>query len=311
MLTRSHRVGGAVAIASLLGLADAAGAGVSLRSTIGPSAGNHNPGGGSISIAYLGGGFFLGTDNTVLAESDQFQFTGMNGAGDQQTMTYSYDAAAQSDYGVLRARFSHSLTNSFHNPANTRWIDDQTTGVPSYFTGQSFTRFNDDITVAAAGDAASVSFVMRITGEVSSVPLGSFGQIALWRELPSGGTTTFERFNSFEGSGPLTVDELVETPTFALNNGVVSVGLGLQTWLTMDLTDDGFPDGSDASLSVDAFNTMRIADIIIRDAAGNELDATSIMGSSGLDYLAFIPTPGAASLLGAAAAMTLPRRRRA
>ncbi len=310
MFTRSQRVRGAVATLSLLGITAAGNAGVSLNSTIGPSAGNRNPG-GSISIGYLGGGFFQATDNSVLAEADQFQFTGMNGAGAQQTMMYSYDAAAQSDHGVLRARFSHSLTNMFYNPANTRWIDDQTNGVPSYFSGQSFARFSDDITVAAAGDAASVSFVMRITADVSAVPLGSFGQLALWRELPSGATTTFARYNHFEGSGPNSIDQLVETPTFALENGVVSVGMGLQTWLTMDLSDDGFAEGSDASLSVDAFNTMRIADIIVRDAAGNELDATSITGSSGLDYLAFVPPPGTTTLFGVAAFLALPRRRRA
>lgn len=298
----------AAAVLSLLAMT--AHAAVSLRSTLSPQAGNHNPGGGSISVASLTGGFFLATDNSIIAETEQFSFSGLNASGNPQTMTYEFDGAVRSDFGSLRARFRSSLDNKYYNPTNTRWIDDPTNGSPSFFSGQSFASFTDDITIAASGQAASVSFVVRVTGEISAVPAGGFGQVALWRVF-DGGSSGFRSFNNSEGAGPLVLDELVTTPSFTVVDGVASVGLGLQTWVTMDLRDAGFADGSDATVQSDAFNTLRIVDIIVRDASGAVLDTSSVVGQSGLDYLAFIPTPGSGALLAIGAALGATRRRRA
>lgn len=283
-------------------------AGVQVESTVAPSAGNHNPG-GSISISSLTGGFFRIHDNSVLAENGSFQFTGLDGAGAMQTMTYTFDGAAQSDYGLLRSRFRSTIDNAYFNPSNTRWIDDQSAGSPSYFTGQSFARFSDEITVQTSGVAASISFGVRITGEISATPVGSAGQIVLWRELPSGGTSNFRTITNPGGSGPLSVDEIVQTPTFAISDGVAHIGLALQSLVSISLNDAGLPDGASADISSDAFNTMRIVEMTVRDAGGAVLEIHSVTGQSGLDYVAFVPTPGAVALL-ACSALVGGRRRR-
>lgn len=308
MLTHAQRGRTPLACAVLaLGCAVSHGA-VRVESTVAPSAGNHNPG-GSISVASLTGGFFRIHDSTVLAETGSFQFSGLDGAGAMQTMTYTFDGAAQSDYGLLRSRFRSTIDNAYFNAANTRWIDDHATGSPSYFTGQSFARFSDEITVQASGAAASISFGVRITGEISATPVGSAGQIVLWRELPSGGTSNFRTITNPGGSGPLLVDEIVQTPTFAITDGLAHIGLGLQSLVSFSLNDSGLPDGASHEISSDAFNTMRIVEMIVRDASGGVLEIHSVTGQSGLDYVAFVPTPGTGAIL-ACSALLAGRRRR-
>jgi hypothetical protein len=290
------------AIAGLLSIIPTASAGV-LTSTVVAGALDYNPPPyNSYSEHDLGSS--TRHDNGALSFNSSYSFNGVNGSGAASTMTYSVAGSAQSDYGVLRASFNTSLTNAFYNQANAAYNPATLTGVPNGFNGQSNAEFADTLNVTGGAGIASIRLVVGMSGTLSqsgsAYPFAA-GYAALWQTYPQGYYSIIPGARSDTSPGGNYEQQIVTDP-FVVTNGQANVDLLLQaytSWQIFGYYGQYLADGSSVSSSINFSNTVRVVGVEAFDVSGNQVQLTSVIGTSGTTYYGpatAAPEPGSVVL---------------
>ncbi len=95
------------------------------------------------------------TDNSTASAYAMPSFTGMDGMGNTQTMTFTGSTVSQSDYGRLHVLTTGTLANSYYNVNNQPYANANgniinTAGSPTSLTTLGFAVFNDTLQYGGA-----------------------------------------------------------------------------------------------------------------------------------------------------------------
>jgi hypothetical protein len=254
----------------------------SLSTIIEADAGNYYAPGHSISTKILASG-----GNSL---SNTYAFTGLDGNGTTGTMSYVVNAKAVASYGSIGASFTATLSNTIYNANNVQWVTNSS-GVPDYFDGQADASFSDTLMVQGGSGLSSIKLLVHLNGTLSAVPYYpyGYGYVALWYQLPGGGTTIFRQISA-NAQSATPVDEMVMTPAFAVSaQGTAKVYVLLQAYAAWELFGQTIPDHQVVPESVNFADTLGVVQVQGFDASGQPVALTSAMGSSGTSYA--VPAP--------------------
>jgi len=252
------------------------------------------------------------TGNSAVSAFGSHAFTGMDGAGDPQTMTFTGTTIAQSDYGRLHSYTSGTLLNSFYNASNAPYADSNGNvingaGAPSTLTALGFASFDD--TLQYGGDLQAgykARYLFHIDGTNSGT--GAAADLAVDIDGAPG-----DAFFDFD-PGP--IDTVWATKDFDIN-GITPQTIHVQFSDQVVLNTFDLTDGQDYSGTSDFSSTATLAGIQVVDAAGNPVTGWTVTSGSGTVYPmitpAATPEPGVTALLlgaGVPASLLALRRRR-
>lgn len=139
---------------------------------------------------------------------------------------------------------------------------------------------------------SSIKLLLHLRGTLSAVPYYPYGSgsVALWYQLPGGGTTTFLQINANSLSGT-SVDQMVTTPAFTVSaQGTANVYVLLQAYAEWDLFGNNIPDHQIVPESVNFADTLGVVQVQGLDASNNPVTLTSAVGSSGTSYTVSPPS---------------------
>jgi hypothetical protein len=221
--------------------------------------------------------------------------TGLDQNGATATTTIDYASQAQASLaGGLKAEASISGSNFFWNSANAPYVNadasENAGGTPNFYSASSYSWVRDTLSVSGGPDLASVQFVFHLDGTL----VGTAGEETnAWMSFSAGPTASsssqslFSTGTQLNGSHPLiSLDQDVTSGMFNLVNGEVFLDLRLSTWADFgDLWGNSLsqpvgvvPDGSASS---SFFNTVKIAQVLGFNAAGEQVSLYSVKGSDG------------------------------
>jgi hypothetical protein len=250
------------------------------------------------------------SDNSTASASITQSFSGLDGAGNPQTMTFNGSAVSRSDYGSLHVLTTGSLTNSYYNASNSAYVDgsgglNDPNGSPTSLSSLGFAIFSDTLQY---GGALQSGYTARYIFHVDGTNSGTGAAADLAVNVDSNPGNAFFDFNN----GPFTADWA--TSNFAIN-GVTPQNIYVQfsdqvVFNTFDLTD-----GQSYTGQSDFASTLTLAAIEVFDQNGNMASGWTVSSASGTVYNAIgaVPEPGAMTLfagLGVTGGGLLLRRRR-
>ena len=275
-------------------------------------AGNIPSGGGRITPATLSAQHAFG--NSLIKTSATQSFTGQDRGGQQQTMTFTGQAAAQSDYTGLHVSASASLTNSYWN-FNTRPYADQNgnvinygiipPGSPTFLLATSSASFNDTLHY---GGALQSGYMARYLFQVDGTNSGAGAEAHL------SVTVDGNPGDSFSDSQSGSLSTTWATKDYAVN-GVspqkISVVFQAATVFDTPILNDGQNYAGASNFS----DTATLAGIELVDQNGALASGWTVTSASGTKYNAIqgtTPAPSSALtlLLGAIPGVTVLLRRR-
>jgi len=272
-----------------------------LRSSVINQALNNSPPSPFNSAPFLD--FLTRTDNSILSLNESYTFSGQSAPAIPATMAYSVNSSVQSDYGILRTVQNTSINNVFFDPDNPDFESTTGLGVPDGFRTQSFSSFEDELTVIGDPELAEIRLVVRMTGELSqNSPEGTL-------QGGGGSISLFQGFSAILGSGVSTspggtIDQLVTTDPFPVVSGQAHIRLSLFAFVNWQIVDQFtfeqlIADGSSVSTSIDFSNTASVVDVEGFDDVGNPVSITSVTGQSGTVYrtTSANPVPEPSSIL--------------
>ncbi|MCW3051653.1 MAG: hypothetical protein JWN14_823 [Chthonomonadales bacterium] len=274
---------------------------------------------GSTSIVGVTNGGFIGSldrhdvsDNSTVTASATQTFTGLDRAGDTQTMTFSGTTISRSDYGSLHVYTTGSLLNSYYNASNAPYADHNgnfinPAGSPTSLTALGFATFGDTLQYGGTLQAGyKARYIFHIDGTNSGT--GAAADLAVDIDGAPG--------DSFFDFDPGHISTNWATKDFDIN-GITPQTIHVQfsdqvVFDTFDLTD-----GQNYSGTSDFSSTATLAGIQVVDAAGNPVSGWTVTSGSGTVYPmitpADTPEPGVTALLlsaGVPASLLALRRRR-
>jgi len=249
-------------------------------------------------------------DNSTVSAAAMRDFTGMDRAGNMQTMTFTGNTVATADYGSLHCYTSGALTNSYYNAANPSYSDTNgnvinPAGSPYGLVSLGFATFNDTLQYGGALQSGyRAKYIFHVDGTNSGA--GALADLAVNVDANPG-----EAF--FAGDvGPFTADWV--TQEYAIN-GVTPQQITVQfsdqvVFNTADLTD-----GQNYTGISDFSSTLKLTGIEVVDANDNPVSGWTVTSASGTLYplAAATPEPGVTALLlslGLPASLFAFRRRR-
>ncbi len=221
----------------------------------------------------------------LLAELAPQTFSGVDGSGSPQTMTFSGTAQARSAFGVLRVSSEGQLLNSFYNAGNDPFYRPDTqalnpNGVPDQLAMTAQASFEDYLQFGGFASQFSAQYFFRITGTMSGfIQPRVFFQIdshPLEAWLPPAGH-----------SGP--IQETWATQRYPVTS-LVPVRFWLNAVARFELNTQNWPEGSNVTGSANFGNTVVLGAIIITDEDENIVTGWTLDSDSGTDYLALIDT---------------------
>jgi len=264
---------------------------------------------GFFDFAYVG-------DNSVATATATKSFTGMDGAGNTQTMTFSGTTVSQSNYGQLHVLTTGSLTNSYYNPANPDYFAANgdvanPAGSPSTLNSLGFAIFNDTLQYGGTLQAGyQARYIFHIDGTNSGT--GAAADLAV--NIGSGGTfNDFDAFFDFQNGF---LDTTWGTKGFDVN-GITPQDINIQfsDQVVFDLYN--LTDGQDYQGKSDFSATVTLTGIEMVDKNGTPVSGWTVSSASGTQYAQILPSavpePGSIALLagiGAPGALLWSRRRK-
>lgn len=252
-------------------------------------------------------------DNTPITAAATQSFTGLDGMGNSQTMTFSGNVASRSDYGGLHLFASGSLNNSYYNASNPAYADmygnyvKDPNGSPTTLISLGLAYFTD--TLQYGGDLKSgykARYIFHIDGTNSGTGVGA----SLGVTVDNNPSQAFTAFND----GSISTDWV--TADFDVN-GIVpqSINVGFAAEVAFDTFN--LTDGQDYTGQSDFSSTAKLEGIELVDANGNLASGWTVTSASGTKYNTIqgtsVPEPGSVALflsLGASGAGFLLRSRK-
>jgi hypothetical protein len=252
----------------------------------------------SLSFGYV-------TDNTVASASvNNVQFTGMDGNGDQQTMTFSGWTNSQSDYGQLHNATSVTIGNTYYNANNPDYDPTTGQGSPTSLDSLGFSIFSDTLQFGGVLEAGyQARYIFHLDGSVT-------GNLTDYEGADIGVTIAGNyEDQAWLGDGTYSLD--YATQSYAVNGTTpqdIDVQFSTQSYANMA----DYPDGSNLSGISDFSNTMTLAGIEMLDANGNLVTGWTVSSASGTQYNQILstPEPAPAIALGVGVLALIRRRRK-
>lgn len=249
-------------------------------------------------------------DNSTSSASASLSFTGLDGAGNTQTLNFTGTTIARADYGSLHSYTTGSLVNSYYNASNPAYADNDgntinTAGSPKALYSLGFAWFND--TLQYGGDLQAgykARYIFHVDGTNSGV--GALADLGVTVDGQPG-----DSFFDFD-SGPFAADWVTKDYDI---NGITPQTINVQfsDQVVFDLSN--LTDGQNYSGTSDFSSTATLAGIQVVDASGKPVSGWTVTSGSGTVYplLQDTPEPGVTALL---FSLTLPasfllRRRKA
>jgi len=252
------------------------------------------------------------TGNLTASAFGTQAFTGLDGAGNTQTETFTGTTIAQSDYGRLHSYTSASLLNSYYNASNPAYANPDGSvgnpaGSPSTFTALGFASFDDTLQYGGALQAGyKARYIFHIDGTNSG--MGAAADLAVDVDGKPG-----DAFFDFD---PGFLSTNWATKDFDIN-GITPQTIHVQFSDQVVFDTFNLTDGQDYSGTSDFSSTATLAGIQVVDAAGNPVSGWTVTSGSGTVYpmvtVADTPEPGVTALLlgaGVPASLLVLRRRR-
>jgi hypothetical protein len=256
--------------------------------------------------------FNSATDGSaVTASVSNAQFTGMDGAGNTQTMTFSGTAYTQSNFGQIHSSTSMSVANTYYNQNNTPYYNSQgqanAAGSPDNVDSLSIGYFTDVLQFGGALQAGyQARYIFHIDGDITgniTEPNGALADMGV--QIANNPDQLFFAY----GNGPYTADWV--TNTYEINgvdpqtiNVEFSTQAFVDTW--------AYPDGSNIGGSTDFQNTLTLAGIEVVNQYGQDVTGWTVSSASGTQYtqLHTVPGPSSAFTIMALGVSTIARRRK-
>ena len=248
-------------------------------------------------------------DNSLSSTAATQSFTGMDRSSSMRTMTFGGSVDAQADYGVLRARASADLTNSYYNSSNPAYVTPSgqladSNGSPTYLAAAGFASFTDTLSFTGVHPGDKVRYIFHVDG----IATGDNTLANLSINVNSASAGFFSNF----ATGPFAADWVSSDLDVygASSQQTLAATFSAQiNYLTPNIAD-----GTNLSGNSDFFSTARLSGIQVVDSGGNPTGGWSALASSGTqyNYLVQVPEPGALALtlLGTAGFAMRPRRRK-
>jgi hypothetical protein len=249
-------------------------------------------------------------DNSTVSAAATHDFTGLDRAGNTQTMTFTGNTVATADYGSLHCYTSGSLTNSYYSAANPSYSDINgnvinPAGSPGALVSLGFATFNDTLQYGGALQSGyKAKYIFHVDGTNSGT--GALADLGVTVDAnPS------EAF--FAGDiGPFAADWV--TQEYAIN-GVTPQQINVQFSDQVVFDTVALTDGQNYTGVSDFSSTLKLTGIEVVDADGNPVSGWTVTSASGTRYplAAATPEPGVTALLlslGLPASFLALRRRR-
>ena len=246
-------------------------------------------------FAYLD--FQAASDNSIVSAGSTQSFTGKDGAGNTQTMTFTGSTVSQSNYGRLHVLTQGSLKNSYYNANNSDYAGTNgevvdPAGSPSTFSCLGFAIFNDTLHYGGALESGyKARYIFHVDGTNSGT--GVVADLGVNVDQNPG-----DAFFAFD-SGFYSANWA--TNTFDVN-GITPQKINVQfsdqvVFNAYDLTD-----GQDYSGTSDFFSTLTLTAIEVVDKNGNLASGWTVTSDSGTQYPTHqgnqaVPEPGSITLL--------------
>jgi hypothetical protein len=231
------------------------------------------------------------TDGTSTSASVTDQtFTGMDGNGVTQTMTFSGVSQSTASFGGLHVYTSGTVTNNYYNAANPKADDGSGTynlagGSPDGLYSLGIADFTDTLQYGGALQAGyQARYVFHVDGTNSGD--GTLADMG----VTIAGNPAEDFFAS--DSGFISTDWA--TQTYAIN-GTTPQTIQVQFSNQFTMNNIDYPDGATISGTSDFSGTLTLEAIDVVDANGNPVSGVTVSSESGTSYP--IPEPTALGLL--------------
>ena len=228
----------------------------------------------------IGHGQF-GEDGAPVSTSYSTSFSGMDGAGQTQTMTFSGSASGSAQYGQLRASASGTVTNTYYNPNNP-------SGTPTGFLIQGLGSFEDTLQYGGALQSGyQARCIFHLDGTVSGADAAPYLNVTIAGQS--------QEFTTAQ-TGELSLDWA--TTDVPINGQTAQqIIVDFSTDFSLDLSDGSIPDGSNVSGMAQFSDTLTLTAIEVVDANGNPVSGVTINSDSGTAYPMGVPEPGTYALV--------------
>lgn len=241
------------------------------------------------------------SDTSVSTATAAQSFTGLNGAGSSQTMTFQGTTITQATYGGLHSYTTGSLTNSYYNATNPSYVQPDgsinTAGSPDSLASLGFAIFDD--TLQFGGSLQSgyrARYIFHVEGTNSGI--GYLADMAF--QIDSNPAESFFSYSPGYSS------EIWATQSY-LVNGITPQNVHVQFSNQVVFDTFTLDDGQDYTGTCDFSNSLTLVGIEMLDANGDTVDPSTWTVTSGSGTV-YTPVPEPATL--ALAGLLLLRRKR-
>ena len=206
-------------------------------------------------------------------------FTGMDGAGKTQTMTFNGTSSGSATYGQLHCAASGTVTNTYYNASNPTFIDpavgpNNPAGSPDGFASTSISSFTDTLQYGGALQAGyQALYIFHVDGTNNGFNPQAALQVTIAGNSPEDFFATQSGFNS---------DDFA-TMEYAIN-GQSPQSITVQLDARFQLGTQNVADGSTLSGDANFSDTATLAGIEIVDANGNPVSGVTVTTASGTPY---------------------------
>ena len=296
-------VGLGIAIASIGFFGQIASA-QSLQAVSWQSASNINPNGGGTPLHFFD--FSLTNNGSVVSSAYSGSFTGLDGSGHSQTMTFNGNSHSNAEYGRLHDYATATLNNPYYNTSNSAYVDNNgdvanPNGSPNNLTSLSSSQFTDTLQY---GGVLQAGYRARFIYHLHGFNTGSIGN----------GQGVFDVLGVDIDGTQLDITAInspLPTPEFGFDWGTKEIALNgthkqtIKTQLDADVNYDlgTLTQGQNYSGTTDLSATITLSAIELVDANGNLASGWTVTSGSGTVYntiqgrTSAVPEPGSIALL--------------
>lgn len=235
---------------------------------------------------------------TVSTGDFYWSLSGLDSSGQAQTGLFTGSAWAKSDYGVLKAFATATLTNPMVNDANPKYaVSSQSysfanpDGIPTVFGAGSASYFSDSI--SGLSNVSSIQIKLGITGNIdhSNGGIPNYGSgLSLLQTPGDNSPNSPDTLSLIDVANAGVVDTEVLSYRIAVIDGVARFGFQLSSSVYFAGLEGGTFSGT-----VDASHTVKLDMVYGYDAYGNQVSLAGATSGSGAAYIyataATVPEP--------------------
>ncbi|MEO0514212.1 MAG: hypothetical protein AAF086_02815 [Planctomycetota bacterium] len=251
-------------------------------------------------------GDFSSTGSQVFA-GGSYSFTGDNRDFSTQTMDFTGNASASSQFKRLRTSVSASVDNVFYNEENVPYLDyvndeiNDEFGVPTDFIVNAEAQFTDTLQYGGTATGYTSRYLLNLTGTITGT------EAFVFIEIDHGTSGVSQDILYFE---PGTYNINIASDTFV---GGPNQTFSIRLFTSFQASAFFAEDGDNLTGTADFGNTLELVGVEVRDQDTNQLlSADQVVGASGESYsVLLVPEPAAAVLVATGLALLAQRRRSA